>query len=75
MKKTGLMIVIVGAILTALALFDFTFFTREKVVQVGDLQINARKQHSIPWTPFAGFAIMIVGGGVYLLRNKRSFLN
>lgn len=75
MKKTGLVLLAIGALITIFSAFDFVFFTRENVVDIGDLQINARKKHSIPWSPLVGVATMAVGAGAYLLGTKRSLMN
>jgi hypothetical protein len=75
MKRTGIILLAIGAMITILSAVDFVFFTRENVVDIGDLQINTRKKHSIPWSPFAGVAIIAVGAGAYLLGTKRTLMN
>lgn len=72
MKKAGAIIFVVGAFITALTVFNFTFTTKENIVDAGDFQINQRKKHSMPWPPIVGVTIIVVGGGIYLLGSKRS---
>lgn len=73
MKKTGYILLVVGATITILTAFNFTFFTRENIVDAGNLQINTRKKHSLPWSPFVGVALMVAGAGAYLIASNRSF--
>ncbi len=40
MKKTGAIILVVGALITTLTAFNFTFTTKENVVDAGNFQIN-----------------------------------
>jgi hypothetical protein len=69
MKKGGLFILIIGVVLT---LFEgFSFVTREKVVDLGSVEIVQNKRHSIPWSPVVGVAMIVIGGGMYLFGNKK----
>ena len=70
MKKAGIIILLVGLIMTLYT--GFTFFTREKVVDLGKLEITKKNQHSVNWQPYVGIGIMIVGGVVFVLGvNKK----
>ncbi len=60
MKKTGIVIIIIGLLLTIFT--AFTFFTREKVVDLGQVEITANKRHHMKWSPLVGIAVMAVGG-------------
>lgn len=69
LKTIGLIIVIIGLIMT---LYNgFNFVTREKVVEIGDVQITRDKEQSASWSPFIGIGIMVIGGGVYLYGKKK----
>jgi hypothetical protein len=69
MKKAGIFIIIVGL---ALTLFTaVTFFTREKVVDLGALEITANKPHHLNWSPLIGIAVMGIGGVVLLMSSKK----
>jgi hypothetical protein len=70
MKKAGITILIVGLLLTIFT--AFTFFTREKVVDIGSLKITANKPHHMSWSPLIGIAVMGVGGAVVLLSPKNA---
>jgi hypothetical protein len=69
MKKVGIIIVILGLALTIFT--AITFFTREKVVDIGSLKITANKPHHLSWSPLVGIAVMGVGGVVILISSKK----
>jgi hypothetical protein len=48
------------------------FVTKEKVVDIGSLEISADKNHSVNWSPYLGVALIVLGGGAYLLAGKKS---
>jgi hypothetical protein len=62
MKKTGIFIVLIGLGLTILT--AFTFFTKEKVVDLGKIEITRNKPHHLNWSPLIGIVIMGIGGGL-----------
>lgn len=62
MKYTGIAIIIIGL---GLNIFTaFTFFTKEKVVDIGKLEISRDKPHHLNWSPLIGIAVMGIGGVV-----------
>jgi hypothetical protein len=69
MKKAGIAIIIVGLLLTVIT--AFTYFTREKVVDIGKVEITANKRHHVAWSPLIGIAVMGVGGVVLLMASKK----
>jgi hypothetical protein len=69
MKKVGIIIVILGLVLTIFT--AITFFTREKVVDIGSLKITANKPHHLSWSPLVGIAVMGAGGVVILISSKK----
>lgn len=69
MKKAGIIILIIGLALTIFT--TITFFTREKIVDMGEIQISANKRHNLNWSPFIGIAVMAVGGVLMLVPSKR----
>lgn len=69
MKKAGIVTVVLGVLLTIIT--AFTFFTREKVVDIGSLKISANKPHHISWSPLVGIAVIGAGGIVLLLSSKK----
>jgi hypothetical protein len=69
MKKAGIIIIIIGLALTIFT--AITFFTREKVVDIGSLKITANKPHHLSWSPLIGIAVMVAGGVVVVMAPKR----
>jgi len=69
MKKVGIIILAIGLVITIVT--GFNFVTREKVVDIGELQISRDKHHSLAWSPIVGVVVMAIGGGVLLLGMKK----
>ena len=69
MKKAGIVIVILGLVLTIFT--AITFFTRENVVDIGSIKISANKPHHLSWSPLIGIAVMGVGGVLILLSARK----
>lgn len=69
MKKAGIIIILVGLGLTIFT--AFTFFTRERVAKIGDVQIIRNKPHYLQWSPLIGVAVMGLGGVILLLPSKK----
>lgn len=68
MKRIGAIIFVIGLLATVFTGFDFV--TREKVVDIGELEIMGNKNHSLAWKPALGMGIMIVGGIVFAFGSK-----
>lgn len=73
MKKTGLIVFIVGVIMTALSGFDL--MTREKIIDIGRIEITQQKRHVFDWSPLLGVCVIAVGAGVYLFARKNVSLH
>lgn len=69
MKKLGLLIIAIGFVITVIT--GFNFVTREKVVDIGELEISRNKNHSIAWSPLVGAAVMVLGGGILIVGLKK----
>ncbi|HLP71642.1 MAG TPA: hypothetical protein VK155_01995 [Bacteroidales bacterium] len=68
MRTLGIVLVIIGLILTLVT--GLKFFTREKVVDLGKIEVSADKPHSVNWSPILGVGIMVVGG-ILIVADKR----
>lgn len=69
MKKAGIVILILGLILTIFT--AFTFFTKKKVVDIGEVHITRNEPHNLNWSPLFGVAVMGVGGVLVLVSSKK----
>lgn len=70
MKNLGVVVLIIGLIITLFT--GFNFITREKVVDIGDVEIMANKNNRLYWSPLFGVAVMAVGGAIILFGNKKN---
>ncbi|HLO91365.1 MAG TPA: hypothetical protein VK172_09390 [Lentimicrobium sp.] len=70
MKTTGIVLLIAGLLLTIFT--SFSFFTKEKVLDVGKVEINADKKHNVNWSPIVGVVLMVVGGVVLWQASRKS---
>jgi hypothetical protein len=69
MKKVGIIIILIGLTLTIFT--AFTYFTKEKVVDIGKIEITANKPHHLNWSPLIGIAVMGIGGIVLWQSPKK----
>jgi len=60
--------------IAGLALSVFTainYFTREKVFEVGAVEITRSQPHTLNWSPFVGLTIMVIGVFIVLKARKK----
>jgi len=67
-KLIGIILIVVG--IAAFAYQGITYTTREKVVDLGPIQMTAEKTKTIPLPPIVG-AVALVGGIVLLVTGSR----
>jgi len=65
---TGIILIVIGIV--ALAYQGITYTTREKVIDLGPIQMTAEKTKTLPLPPIVG-GVAIVGGIVLLVVGKR----
>jgi hypothetical protein len=64
MKNIGIALLAIGLIMTLFT--GFTYITRDKVIDLGKIELGVNKRQGISWSPFIGIAVMAIGGGVLL---------
>lgn len=69
MKTVGIVILIVGFVMTLYT--GITYMTREKIVDLGELEITVDKPHTVNWQPYVGIGVMAVGGAILILGRKK----
>jgi len=69
MKNIGMGLLAIGIIITIFT--SVSFFTKEKVVDIGSLEITRDKKHNMAWSPFLGIAVMVIGGGLLVYGAKK----
>jgi hypothetical protein len=68
--KTIIAIILIALGIVAFAYQGITYTTREKVIDLGPIQMTAEKTKTIPLPPIVG-AIALVGGIVLLVVGSR----
>jgi uncharacterized membrane protein YidH (DUF202 family) len=68
MKNIGILIMVIG--LGMMAFTGFNYITREKVVDLGSVQINADKTHPVRWSPIVGGVLLVAGFVVFMTTKK-----
>jgi len=68
-KTIGLIIIVIGLVMTLYT--GFNYVTREKVVDIGSIQITKDKEHTANWSPIVGIGVMVIGGAVFLSGKKK----
>jgi hypothetical protein len=64
----AIILIVLG--ISALAYQGFTYTTREKVVDLGPIQVTAEKTKTLPMPPIVG-AIALVGGIALLVMGSK----
>ena len=70
MKRTlGIVLIAIGLLLIVYT--GFNYMTNEKVVDLGPIEINAEKSHTVQWPPIVG-VILTVGGIAVIVLDKKA---
>ena len=69
MKNLGLALIGLGIIMMVFT--GFNYVTRENVVDLGGVQINANENHPVQWSPIAGGVFLVAGIVVFMSNKKR----
>lgn len=59
MKKAGIVLIVIGALMVVFT--GFNLITKEKVVDLGPLEINKEEKTPISWSPIIGGVILVAG--------------
>jgi hypothetical protein len=68
MKNIGIVLIVLGAIMMAIT--GFNYVTKEKVVDLGPVEINKEKDHPVQWSPIVG-GVLLVAGMVAVFSKKK----
>ena len=69
MKTVGLVLLVVGLIMTVFT--GFNIVTKEKVVDLGAIEINKNEKTPIYWSPITGGVLAAAGLIILLAGRKR----
>ena len=67
MKNLGIVLIVIGMIMMVWT--GFNYVTRERVVDVGPIKIDADKNHPVQWSPIVG-GVILAAGIVVMVANK-----
>ncbi len=67
-KTSGIILIIIGIVMMVYT--GFNYYTTEKVVDLGPIQINKEKNHPVQWSPIIG-GLLLVGGILLVVTDKR----
>lgn len=71
-KPLGIVLIVIGIVM--LTYTGFNYVTTEKVVDIGPIEINAQKNHTVKWPPIVGLVLIVGGITIIALDRKRSLL-
>jgi drug/metabolite transporter (DMT)-like permease len=66
-RPLGVILIILGIVMMAYT--GFNFVTREKVVDIGPLEIEKKENNPVRWSPIVGL-VLLIGGVVVLVSSK-----
>lgn len=69
MKTFGMILIVIGIVMLIVTGFSYT--TEETVIDAGPLELNAEKEESINWPPYAGGAALVAGIILVVASKKR----
>lgn len=67
MRPLGIILIILGIL--ALVYTGFEYTTKEKVLDVGPLEVSAEKEKTVSWPPIVG--VVLLAGGIIILATSR----
>jgi hypothetical protein len=50
----------------------FQYVTKEKIIDLGSVEVTADEQHGMHWSPVVGIVVMIIGGVMLAVGSKKS---
>ena len=72
MKKRTLGIAIIAIGILMMIYTGFNYVTKEKVVDLGPIEISAEKNHPVEWSPIVGLVLLIGGVAILLIPRVKS---
>ncbi len=70
MRTLGIVLLVVGVIMTLFT--GFNLVTKEKVVDLGPIEINKEEKTPIYWSPITGGVLAVIGLVVLVAGKKRN---
>ncbi|PEN07885.1 DUF3185 domain-containing protein [Longimonas halophila] len=70
MRTIGIILIIAG--IAGFLISDVSFSTTEEVADIGPLEVEREKERSLPITPVASGALIVIGGVVTVMGIRRT---
>ena len=67
-RTLGIVLVVIGIVMMAYT--GFNYVTKEKVVDIGPLEISKEKNNPVSWSPIVG-VVLLVGGIIVMARDRK----
>ena len=68
MKSLGIVLIALGLIMMIYT--GFNFVTKEKVVDLGPLEINKSTNQPVQWSPIVGIVLLVGGIAIFVTSKK-----
>ena len=68
MKSFGIVLIALGLIMMIYT--GFNFVTKEKVVDLGPLEINKSTNQPVQWSPIVGIVLLVGGIAIFVTTKK-----
>ncbi len=68
MKKLGIVIIVLGILLTVFS--GISFKREETIVELGEIELTQEKEDSVDWPRWAGIAAIGAGLVIFLVARK-----
>lgn len=69
MKALAVVLIVAGAIMMIIT--GVNFATKEKVVDLGKVEISKTKNHPVSWSPIVGGVLLVAGIGAFMASKKK----
>lgn len=69
-KSLGIVLIVIGLVM--LVWSGFTYTKKEKVVDVGAIEITADKKETVNWPPYIGGLAMLAGVIIYVSSKRKA---
>jgi hypothetical protein len=70
MRSAAILIMLIGVVLTLYT--GLSYVTKDKVVDIGTIEITKDTQHSVSWPIYTGVAALFLGGILYVTSRKKT---
>jgi LPXTG-motif cell wall-anchored protein len=69
-KNIGVLLVIIGVLMILYT--GFNYVTTEEIIQMGPIQLKAKTNHPVQWSPIVGAALLLVGVLILVFKKVKS---